>query len=233
MIAQILQKNLIPTFAIDQNHFVTHWNSACERMTGIAANTIIGTRKQWLAFYSKEKPVMADLIVDKATIEILVGYFGEGVQESTIIDGAFEAEGFFPGLGKDGKWLFFTAAPLKNAQGNVIGAVETLQDITTRKQTEDALLKAQMELERRVEERTAELTAMNDDLKMEVVRRRRVEEALRLSENKFRAVAEFTYDWEYWIDPEGNHIYISPSCKRITGYRPRRVYRKSRFACRR
>ena len=44
------------------------------------------------------------------------------------------------------------------------------------------------------------------------------EEAIRESEVKFRTVADFTYNWEYWIAPDGNLIYVSPSCKRITGY---------------
>nr|MBC8436254.1 PAS domain-containing protein [Bacteroidota bacterium] len=35
---------------------------------------------------------------------------------------------------------------------------------------------------------------------------------------KFRLLAEFTHDWEYWIDPAGKYIYTSPACKRITGY---------------
>jgi len=33
-------------------------------------------------------------------------------------------------------------------------------------------------------------------------------------------VADFTFDWEYWIDPQGNLIYVSPSCERVTGYHP-------------
>jgi PAS domain S-box-containing protein len=44
------------------------------------------------------------------------------------------------------------------------------------------------------------------------------EAALQASEEKFRTVADFTYDWEYWINEEGNFNYISPSCERITGY---------------
>jgi len=211
---------LIPTFVIDHNHRVTHWNIACERLTGIAAASIIGTRKQWQAFYLEEKPVLADLIVEQASKETLISHFGQEIVASTLVDGAYEAECFFAGLGDKGRWVFFTAAPLKDVCGNIVGAVETLQDITVRRQTEEALRRAQQELERRVDERTSELTAMNADLKMEIVRRRRVEEALRLSENKFRAVAEFTYDWEYWIGPDGTHIYTSPSCKRITGYDP-------------
>lgn len=40
------------------------------------------------------------------------------------------------------------------------------------------------------------------------------------SEEKYRTVADFTYDWEWWKDPEGRYLYVSPSCERITGYRP-------------
>ncbi|MEI6127854.1 MAG: PAS domain S-box protein, partial [Pseudomonadota bacterium] len=43
--------------------------------------------------------------------------------------------------------------------------------------------------------------------------------ALRESEKKYHTVADFTYDWELWISPEGKLLYISPSCERITGYR--------------
>jgi PAS domain S-box-containing protein len=46
------------------------------------------------------------------------------------------------------------------------------------------------------------------------------EEALRESEERFRTVADFTHDWESWIAPDGHHIYVSPSCERITGYSP-------------
>lgn len=45
-------------------------------------------------------------------------------------------------------------------------------------------------------------------------------QTLRKSQFFFKAVADFTYDWEYWVDPEGNVIYNSPSCLRITGYEP-------------
>jgi PAS domain S-box-containing protein len=44
-------------------------------------------------------------------------------------------------------------------------------------------------------------------------------EALRESEERFRMVADFTYDWEYWVGVDGRYLYISPSCERITGYR--------------
>lgn len=42
---------------------------------------------------------------------------------------------------------------------------------------------------------------------------------LKESEEKFRLLADFTSDWEYWLDPESNLVYCSPSCEKITGYR--------------
>jgi PAS domain S-box-containing protein len=45
------------------------------------------------------------------------------------------------------------------------------------------------------------------------------ERELRKSEERFRTLADFTYDWEYWLDPDGDYVYVSPSCERITGYR--------------
>ena len=44
------------------------------------------------------------------------------------------------------------------------------------------------------------------------------QEAIRESEERFRTVADHTYDWEYWRGPNDEFLYISPSCKRITGY---------------
>ncbi len=47
---------------------------------------------------------------------------------------------------------------------------------------------------------------------------KQTEKALRQSEERFRSVADFTYNWEYWVTNEGNFLYMSPSCERITGY---------------
>jgi PAS domain S-box-containing protein len=58
------------------------------------------------------------------------------------------------------------------------------------------------------------------DFAWDVVENKRAEIALRQSEEKFRTLVEWTYDWEMWVDPEGNTVYISPSCERITGYKP-------------
>ncbi|MGD9078522.1 MAG: PAS domain S-box protein [Desulfobacterales bacterium] len=136
---QIVRGSPIPTFVIDSNHIITHCNKAFENLTGIAAHDLIGTRKQWLAFYPTQRPVMADLIVDNASEEELTRYYGRNYWKSSVTEGGYEAEGFFPDLGEKGRWIFFTAAPLKDEKGNITGAIETLQDISERKWAQEAL----------------------------------------------------------------------------------------------
>jgi PAS domain S-box-containing protein len=48
-------------------------------------------------------------------------------------------------------------------------------------------------------------------------------------EKRFRLVADFTYDWEYWVEPDGGFIYVSPSCRRIAGYAPEEFVKHPRL----
>ncbi len=52
----------------------------------------------------------------------------------------------------------------------------------------------------------------------DITERKKIEKTLQENEVKFRTVADFTYNWEYWIAPDGHMVYVSPSCKRVTGY---------------
>jgi len=61
----------------------------------------------------------------------------------------------------------------------------------------------------------------NHDLLMDEIKKcERVETALLKSRQRFKTVADFTYDWESWIAPDKRYIYVSPSCQRISGYAP-------------
>jgi two-component system sensor histidine kinase EvgS len=180
-LSQIIEGNSIATFVIDRQHRVTHWNRACQNLTGIRVEEILGGRELWKAFYEKQRPLLADLIVEKASAQKICSYYERNCRPSSVVEGAYEAEKFFPGFGEHGKWLFFTASPLKDAEGSITGAIETFQDITERKLAEEALQKAHDELEIRVRKRTAALTHANEALK----------EAKEAAEAATRAKSEF------------------------------------------
>ena len=142
-LSQIVEGSLIPTFVIDNRHIITHCNKAYENLKGISAKDMIGTQKQWTTFYSQPRPTMADLIVDNVSEEEIAGYYDGKSRRSALIEGAYVAEDFFPGLGEKGQWLFFGAAPLRDAEGRVTGAIETLLHITERKTAEMGLRKSE------------------------------------------------------------------------------------------
>ena len=142
-LTQVVESIAIPTFVIDNDHIVTHYNSALEKLTGIGADEIFGTRDSWKAFYSEARPTMADFIVDQASEVDIAKYYEGKFNKSLVREGAYEAEDFFPDIGDGGRWLFFTAAPLTDGEGNTFGAVETLLDTTERRRAEEAHIKSE------------------------------------------------------------------------------------------
>lgn len=141
-LSQIIQGSMIPTFIINNEHILTHWNRACEELTGHDAYELVGTDRQWVPFRSAKRPTLADVVVGQMAGEDVEKYYGSSWRKSKIIKEAYEAEEFFPHLGKNGKWIFFTAAPIKSPDGKIIGAIETLRD-----QTEDKKAKEEIELQ--------------------------------------------------------------------------------------
>jgi len=142
-LGQIIESIPIPIFVIDNDHIVTHYNQAIENLTGVGADEMIGTRDPWKAFYSAARPTMADFILNGAPEEELTWYYQDKFRKSLVKAGAYEVEDFFPDIGDDGRWLFFTAAPLTDSEGHVFGALETLQDTTERRRAIKALLKTE------------------------------------------------------------------------------------------
>lgn len=137
--AQIVNGSTIPTFVINRDHVVTHWNRACEKLSGYTAREIVGTSDQWKPFRRKMRPTMADLILDGVDDDDVRSFYESRWKKSELIEGAYEAEEFFERLGENGKWLYFTAAPIKGPDGSVVGAIETIWDRTEEKQAETEL----------------------------------------------------------------------------------------------
>ena len=132
------------TFAIDQKGRVLAWNKAIEEMTGVVKADIIGKGNfdYSIPFYGKPRPILIDLIfMDRREIEAKY-YFVLRKGDQLI------AETFIPVLnGKEGVFLWGIASPLYDQSGDIVGAIESIRDITRYKQFEDDLRKTNLQLE--------------------------------------------------------------------------------------
>ena len=161
-LSEIVQGLSIPAFVIDTRHIITHWNKACETLTGKSAAMVVGTPTSQWPFAAKNSPTLADLVADSASFESMRERFGESLRKSAL-EGAYELEYFFP-TAEAGVWMFVTAAPIRGSGGEIASVIHTIQDITARKQLQEVLQRAKQELEVKVQERTADLEEANTAL---------------------------------------------------------------------
>jgi PAS domain S-box-containing protein len=149
-LSQVIQSSPIPIFVIDGQHIITYWNRACARLTGVPAKEILGTRKAWRPFYESERPVMADLILEHAEKDTISRYYDETCHASELIPGAYTGEVYFPSSSNRWQreaWILFSAAPLIDTEGQIVGAIEALQDVSEQKQTEIRMREHNAQLE--------------------------------------------------------------------------------------
>jgi PAS domain S-box-containing protein len=146
----ILHALPVMQFVIDNNHHVISWNRVMETYSGLRAEDILGTDGQWRAFYPEKRPVLADILLDQA-FQLLPELYPENFSRSRLVEDGYEVIRFFPQMGEKGKWLHATAVPIRNAKGGVTGAIETLEDITDRKNAEIALKESEKFLNNVVE----------------------------------------------------------------------------------
>src|SRR5664280_983609 len=135
----IIHGSSIPTFVLSKDHKIIYWNRALQALSDIRPSQIIGTNQQWRAFYTAQRPCLADLILDGKTGQIAELYSGKW-SKSKLLEDAYEVTEFFPDMGEKGKWFRITSAGLRDSGGNLFGAMETLEDITEQKVAQEELL---------------------------------------------------------------------------------------------
>ncbi|RIV18356.1 response regulator [Alicyclobacillaceae bacterium I2511] len=117
---------------IDMEGRVKVWNHAMEQMTGVQASTIVGkgNHEYALPFYGERRPVMVDYMLSS---EKEFPYQYDIIQKEK---NRLMAETWVPVLRGESRYLYVLATPLYDTNGNLIGSIESMRDITDRKQME-------------------------------------------------------------------------------------------------
>ncbi len=157
----LLQNSTVPTFVLDNDHRVIIWNKACEELSGMKASEVIGTDEQWRPFYDKKRPVLADIALDD-DFKDMSTYYGSYKWSRGASEG-LHGEGWYPAINGKDRYIFFDASPIRNFEGEVIAAIETLQDITERKRIEDALRESEAKLHSMTETALNAIIMMDND----------------------------------------------------------------------
>lgn len=151
------------TFAIDGKGTVIAWNRAMEEMTGVKAPDIIGkgNYEYAITFYGVRRPILIDLVL-KPDDRIERGYYVLKKERDLLI-----IETDVPQVKGQKAFLWAKASPLYDSRGNIVGAIESIRDITDRKLAEEAVRNRGKELEIK----THELEELNAALRVLLKRR--------------------------------------------------------------
>lgn len=123
------------TFVIDRDGKVIAWNRSMEEITGVSKADILymGNYEYAIPFYGERRPVLIDLLLDPDP-ELEVGAYQCVRRDGDLLIG----ETFTPqAFGGRGAYVWSTASVLRNSSGEVIGAIQSIRDITERKRVED------------------------------------------------------------------------------------------------
>jgi len=131
----ILERSPVPTFVLDNSHRVIQWNRACQELTGVVPQEILGNRV-WDGFVLDEKGCLADKLLDNP--EALPREYDESMISRTE-SGSFAVETLLPNL-KGGLRAIVNTAPILDEDGGVRGAIQTIQDISKRQETDETSL---------------------------------------------------------------------------------------------
>ncbi len=162
-----------PVVVYDTKGKVTYINSAFTRIFGWISEELKGKR---LNYVPDENWPETQMMIDK----VLAGESLSAVESRRYTKGGNVID------------VSISTAVYLDRDGNQAGSIHILRNITSRKQEQQALRRAHDEMELRVKERTAELTAAVDQLRHEIEERKRAEVEVKKSEEKYRIL--FNYD---------------------------------------
>lgn len=134
---RLIDSLAVAAFVLDLHGNVILWNRACETMTSVLAAEVIGTNSHWLGFYRAQRICLADFVITGTFNKTLDLYVEAG--PSPTVSNGLRAKGWFV-LPRTSVKMFAVvdASPLYDDHGNMVAVLETIQDITEKKEAEIA-----------------------------------------------------------------------------------------------
>lgn len=137
------------TFAINSDGELIAWNKAMEEMTGFPKSNVIGTKYREVAasFYKEQRPLLIDFVLsDLKEAETFYEFLD---RKGDAIYGAVYSQSVYNG---QGAYLWGKASPLYDKEGSVVGAIETIRDVTSLRFANEALRESENKYRQLVEE---------------------------------------------------------------------------------
>ncbi|MBN2575246.1 MAG: response regulator [Deltaproteobacteria bacterium] len=149
------------TLVVDAQGKVVAWNKAMEEMTGKKAAEMLGKGDYEYAvpFYAERRPALIDMVT--VPNEVLEAKYRDIRRLGDVLAG----ETFAPVLRGGGRWVSARASALRDSKGQVVGAIESVRDITERKQMQEALQQAKEVAERAAHARSEFVANMSHEIR--------------------------------------------------------------------
>jgi PAS domain S-box-containing protein len=149
------------TLVIDRQGKIIAWNRAIEEMTGVQAEDMLGQgdHEYALPFYGERRPILIDLVLQPDE------EFEQKYEYITRQDAVLMGETYVPHLRGQGAYLYATASALRDAKGKIVGAIETIRDISARRQAEEDLQEAKEIAEAATQAKSAFLATMSHEIR--------------------------------------------------------------------
>ena len=138
-LAEIIELLPDAAWAIDAGGTVIAWNRAIEELTGVQAREMVGLDRfaYSVPFYGERRPILVDVAI-APNPEQELKYDSFSRKGSTV-----EAEIYIPHFGENGLYLWARARPLLDGSGQVIGAIETLRDVTEKRRLQEVMMQTE------------------------------------------------------------------------------------------
>jgi PAS domain S-box-containing protein len=202
------------TFVINSAGRIIAWNQAMEELTDVKAEFMIDKAdyEYSIPFYDKRRPILIDQVF------LSDPHAADKYDLFRRKEEAITAEVFIPALKGKPTYLWGKASPLYNRKGKMVGAIESIRDITDKKHSEEEIKKYHNHLEELVEKRTFELEKTNKKLLTEINQKEQFQKKLKYSREKYRSIFEHAGIGIFQSTPEGKFFNVNLTFAQMFGY---------------